>query len=102
LDRDSKSRAATNILITGGSQAWKLSAGFVLTIFSMRNLAPSDFGVLAMSATAATFLGLIKDLGVSQAIIQRPEITKGQIDASPGSEEIGNDRITTALDAFEK
>lgn len=81
MDRDSKSRAATNILITGGSQAWKLLAGFALTIFSTRNLAPSDFGVLAMAATAATFLGLIKDLGVGQAILQRPEITKGQIDA---------------------
>lgn len=80
LDRDSKSRAATNILITGGAQAWKLSAGFVLTIFSTRNLTPSDFGLLAMCATAATFLGLIKDLGVGQAIIQRPEIAKGQID----------------------
>ena len=81
MDRDSKSRAATNILITGGSQAWKLLIGVVLTIFSTRSLAPSDFGLLAMAATAATFLGLIKDLGVGQAIIQRPEITKGQIDA---------------------
>jgi len=39
------------------------------------------FGVLAMAATAATFLGLIKDFGVGQAIIQRPDITKGQVDA---------------------
>jgi polysaccharide transporter, PST family len=81
LDRDSKSRAATNIFITGGSQAWKLCAGLALTIFSTRNLAPSDFGLLAMAATAATFIGLIKDFGVGQAIIQRPDITKGQIDA---------------------
>ena len=28
--------------------------------------------------------------------------TKGEIDASPGSEEIGNNGITTALDSFEK
>lgn len=81
MDRDSKSRAATNILITGGSQAWKLSTGIVLTIFSTRNLAPNDFGILAMASTAATFLGLIKDMGVGQAIIQNREITKGQIDA---------------------
>ncbi|WP_084801428.1 lipopolysaccharide biosynthesis protein [Bradyrhizobium sp. Ec3.3] len=81
MDRDSKSRAATNILITGGSQAWKLCAGFLLTIVSTRNLAASDFGLLAMSATAATFVGLFKDLGVGQAIVQRPEIAKGQIDA---------------------
>lgn len=56
-------------------------AGLALTIFSTRNLAPSDFGLLAMVATAATFLGLIRDLGVGQAIIQGPETTKGQIDA---------------------
>jgi PST family polysaccharide transporter len=58
-----------------------LSAGFVLRTFSTRNLAPSDFGLLAMAGTAAMFLGLVKDLGVGQAIIQRPEITKGQIDS---------------------
>jgi polysaccharide transporter, PST family len=81
LDRDSKSQAAKNILITGGSQAWRLFAGFALTIFSTRNLAPSDFGLIAMVATAGTFLSLVKDLGVGQAIIERPEITKGQIDA---------------------
>jgi PST family polysaccharide transporter len=80
LDRDSKSRAATNILITGASQAWKISAGFVLTIVATRTLAPSDFGLLAMSATAATFLGLVKDLGVGQSIVQRTELAKGQID----------------------
>jgi PST family polysaccharide transporter len=80
LDIDSKSRAATNILMTGAAQAWKLAAGFVLTIFSTRTLPPSDFGVLAMAATAATFLGLVKDLGVGQVIIQRPEIANGQID----------------------
>ena len=81
MDRDSKSRAATNILMTGGSQAWKLCAGLVLTIFSTRHLAASDFGLLAMSATAAAFLGLFKDLGVGQAIVQRPEIAKDQVDA---------------------
>lgn len=58
-----------------------MSAGFVLRTFSTRNLAPSDFGLLAMAGTAAMFLGLVKDLGVGQAIIQRPVITKGQIDS---------------------
>ena len=81
MDRDSKSRVATNILITGGSQAWKLCAGFLLTIVATRNLAASDFGLLAMSATTATFVGLFKDLGVGQAIVQRPDIAKGQLDA---------------------
>ncbi|UPK33884.1 lipopolysaccharide biosynthesis protein [Bradyrhizobium sp. 186] len=52
-----------------------------MTIVATRNLAASDFGLLAMSATTATFLGLFKDLGVGQAIVQRPDIAKGQLDA---------------------
>lgn len=81
MDRDSKSRAAKNILVTGIAQAWRFAGSFLLTVFSTRNLAPSDFGLLAMAATATTFLNLVKDLGVGQAIIQRQDITKGQIDA---------------------
>lgn len=81
MDRDSKSRAAKHILITVASQAWKLSAGFVLTIFSTRNLTPSDFGVLAMVGTLTTLFGVAKDFGVGQAIVQSTSITKGQIDA---------------------
>lgn len=47
----------------------------------MRTLTPSEFGVLAMVGTVTTFLGVVKDLGVGQAIVQRTSITKGQIDA---------------------
>jgi PST family polysaccharide transporter len=81
LNANSKSRAAKNVLITGIAQAWRFAGSFLLTLYSTRNLAPSDFGLLAMVATATAFLNLVKDLGVGQAIIQRQVITKGQTDA---------------------
>jgi PST family polysaccharide transporter len=42
---------------------------------------PSDFGILAMVATATALIALVKDLGISQAIIQRDTINSGQINS---------------------
>uniref|UniRef100_Q07TG6 Polysaccharide biosynthesis protein n=1 Tax=Rhodopseudomonas palustris (strain BisA53) TaxID=316055 RepID=Q07TG6_RHOP5 len=41
-----------------------------------RLLSPSDFGIVAMCAPIFSFLYIINDLGLSQATIQRPELTK--------------------------
>jgi polysaccharide transporter, PST family len=81
VDSNSKSRAAKNIVITGTAQAWRLVTGFLLTVVTTRLLAPSDFGILAMAATATALIALLKDLGISQAIIQRDTISHGQINS---------------------
>ncbi|HMF52547.1 MAG TPA: lipopolysaccharide biosynthesis protein, partial [Candidatus Saccharimonadales bacterium] len=81
MDSNSKSRAAKNIVITGTAQAWRLITGFLLTVVTTRLLTPSDFGILAMVATATAFIALVKDLGISQAIVQRDTINPGQINS---------------------
>jgi len=79
VDSNSKSRAAKNIVITGTAQAWRLITGFLLTVVTTQLLAPSDFGILAMAATATALIALLKDLGIGQAIVQRDTIDPGQI-----------------------
>lgn len=81
MDSNSKSRAAKNIVITGTAQAWRFVTGFLLTVVTTRLLAPSDFGILAMAATATALITLVKDLGISQAIVQRDTISPGQINS---------------------
>jgi O-antigen/teichoic acid export membrane protein len=46
-----------------------------------RLLLPRDFGLIAMVATVTHFIALFKDLGLSNATIQRPHVTHGQISA---------------------
>jgi len=81
MDSNSKSRAAKNIVITGSAQAWRFVTSFLLTVVTTRLLAPSDFGILAMAATATALITLVKDLGISQAIVQRDTISPGQINS---------------------
>jgi polysaccharide transporter, PST family len=81
VDSNSKSRAAKNIVITGTAQVWRLVTGLLLTVVTTRLLTPSDFGILAMVATATALITLVKDLGISQAIVQRDTISPGQINS---------------------
>lgn len=81
VDNNSKSRAATNIVITGTAQVWRVVTGLLLTVVTTRLLMPSDFGVLAMVGTATALIALVKDLGISQAIIQRDTISDGQVNS---------------------
>jgi O-antigen/teichoic acid export membrane protein len=44
-----------------------------------RLLLPRDFGLLAMVMSVTAFIGMFKDLGLSNAIVQQPKITHGQV-----------------------
>ena len=44
-----------------------------------RLLLPRDFGLLAMVMSITAFIGMFKDLGLSNATVQRPTITHGQV-----------------------
>ena len=81
MDKNSKSKAAKNIFITGIAQGWRLVTSFLLTIITARYLTPADFGILAMVASATALIALVKDLGISQAVIQSQMITPGQINS---------------------
>lgn len=59
-------------------------AGFVITMGSTavlaRLLTPADFGIIAKVTAIVGVFGLLKDMGLSMATIQRDRITRQQID----------------------
>ena len=44
-----------------------------------RLLTPEDFGLVAMVVVVVTFISAFKDMGLSMATVQRPEVTHGQV-----------------------
>src|SRR5437870_2943847 len=74
-------RAFRGGLITLISQAIKLVLQLLSAAVLGRLLLPRDFGLLAMVMSVTGFIGMFKDLGLSNATIQRPEITHGQVSA---------------------
>jgi PST family polysaccharide transporter len=67
-----RKQATTGILWTSFGQTAQQVIQFGSGILLARLLAPSDFGLVAMSTVAVGFLTLFKDLGTSAAIIQHP------------------------------
>ena len=65
--------------ITMAGQVVKVAAQVAAIVILARLLAPWDFGLFAMVAVFLTILELFKDLGLSTATVQRPEITSRQV-----------------------
>jgi O-antigen/teichoic acid export membrane protein len=81
LHADLKTRSVRGGFWTLISQGAQFVLASVSTIVLARLLTPSDFGIVAM-VTAVTSLGVaFADLGLSEATIQRTEITDAQVSA---------------------
>jgi O-antigen/teichoic acid export membrane protein len=79
LHADLKGRSVRGGFWTLISQGAQFVLGSVSTIVLARLLTPADFGIVAM-VTAVTSLGVaFADLGLSEATIQRTEITHEQV-----------------------
>ena len=61
------------------SQAVKMLLQVLSAAILGRLLLPRDFGLLAMVMSVTAFIGMFKDLGLSNATVQRPQITHGQV-----------------------
>ncbi|WP_099509282.1 lipopolysaccharide biosynthesis protein [Microvirga ossetica] len=71
--------AARAVVFMGAAQACRLMVTFITAPILGRLLHPADFGLIATSAPIIGFVTMIQNLGLTQAIIQRQTITKGQI-----------------------
>lgn len=60
---------------TGAAQVVKLGCQILSVIILSRLLQPSDFGIVAMVAPVMAFVGLFQDMGLTQATVQRPQLT---------------------------
>ena len=74
-------RAFRGGLVTLISQGVKLLLAVLSAAVLGRLLLPRDFGLLAMVTSVTGFIATFKDLGLSGATIQRPQITHGQVSA---------------------
>jgi O-antigen/teichoic acid export membrane protein len=74
-------RAFRGGLVTLLAQAIRLFLQLGSAAVLGRLLLPRDFGLIAMVATVTSFVALFKDLGLSNATIQRPQVTHKQVSA---------------------
>lgn len=75
LKRGSANAAAVSL----GAQMAKFILQSLYQVLLARLLLPTDFGLVAMVAPLVTFVQLLADLGMSQAIIQRDTIGQPQL-----------------------
>lgn len=60
----------------GLSQIFRMVVTFAQTIILARLLVPADFGLVATITPITAFIGLFQNIGLQQAIIQRPSVTR--------------------------
>ena len=81
LKKDLSRRTVVGAFFTAVSQVSRSVLQFGSTIVLARLLTPDDFGLVGMVMAAIGFVAIFKDLGLSQATIQREEITHEHISA---------------------
>jgi len=73
------SRTARGGVITIVSHGLKFAFSIVATAVLARLLTPQDYGLIGMVVVFTGFVAMFKDLGLSFATVQRPEISDEQI-----------------------
>lgn len=76
-----KKRSVRGAAATFAAQGLRFGLQFGSQIALARMLLPADFGLVAMIAPVLSFVQIFNELGLSQATIQRPQISQGQLTA---------------------
>jgi PST family polysaccharide transporter len=76
-----RAQTAKSVAVTGSAQAYKVAISFVSNVALARLLTPADFGLVATVSTIVAFVWMVQELGLSQATIQRAQISHAQISA---------------------
>lgn len=76
-----KQKAAGGAIVTIATQATRFLVQIGSTIVLARLLAPEDFGVYAMTSPVIAIINLLKDLGLTQAIVTSRDISKPLLSA---------------------
>lgn len=79
LMADLKGRSVRGGAITLAAQAVKFVLQLGSTVILARLLTPADFGLVAMVTAITGFVAMFKDLGLSQATVQRATINQQQV-----------------------
>lgn len=73
--------AFTGAMVTGGAQLLKIIIQFLSVIVMSRLLAPEDFGLVASIMPLIIFVSTFQEIGLQQAVVQRPEIREDQLNS---------------------
>ena len=76
-----RQRSIRGAVITSSAQVAKFCLLFASQILLARLLNPADFGIIAMVAPVLGFVTVMSDLGIGQAITQRPVLTANQLNS---------------------
>jgi PST family polysaccharide transporter len=68
-------------LVTLGNQAVKFGLRLFGTMVLARLLTPADFGVVAMVGSLVGFVAMLREFGLSMAIVQRPALAAAELNA---------------------
>jgi O-antigen/teichoic acid export membrane protein len=79
LTKNLGSRTARGGLVAITSQGFRFVTSLAATIVLARLLTPEDYGLIGMVAIVTGFVSMFKDLGLSSATIQRPEVNDEEI-----------------------
>ena len=79
LKVDLGGRAARGGAVTFGWHGLKFVVGIVATAFMARLLTPREYGLIGMVAVFTSFMSMFKDMGLSLATVQKPEINDKEI-----------------------
>ncbi len=79
LLKDLHGRSFRGSVVTLGGQAVKFLLQMISTVVLARLLKPEDFGLVAMVSVIILLIAMWTDLGLSNATVQRSEITHAQV-----------------------
>lgn len=79
LTADLRERSVRGGAITMAAQICRFFLQLGSTVVLARLLTPADYGLIGMVAVFVGFISLFKDLGLSEATIQKAEITHNQV-----------------------
>jgi O-antigen/teichoic acid export membrane protein len=74
-----KRHAVRGGIVVGTAQIIRIALQMISVVVLARLLSPDDFGLVAAVTPLIAFISMFQDLGYSQAIVQRKEITDEQI-----------------------
>ncbi len=79
LANDLKGQTVRGGVAILSAQIFKFALQTISTIFVARLLTPEDYGLLGMVTIITSFAAIFSDLGLSAAIIQKPDINHKQV-----------------------
>lgn len=79
LEQNLKSKSVSGGIQTIGAQIVAFLMNMAATIFMARLLTPEDYGIIAMVTSITGFVLLFKDIGLTQAIIQKEYVTQDEV-----------------------